>query len=147
MAISRWDPWRDLALMQNEFSRLFDRAFGTERGRATAWVPAVDMFDRDGALVVRVELPGIKAEDVDITVVDNSLIIRGERKFTEEVKEENFYRMEQRYGSFERAVQLPYKVKVEDVKATFHDGMLEITLPEAEEEKPKQIKIRVEDEK
>jgi len=147
MAIVRWDPWQELAQMQGELNKLFGRAFGAEgRGvRDTAWAPAIDMFERDDALVVRAELPGIKVEDVDISFIEDRLVIKGERRFEEEVKEDNFYRLEQRYGSFARAVQVPFKVKDDDVKATYKEGVLEVVLPKAEEEKPKQIKISVED--
>lgn len=148
MAVLRWDPWRDLLSMQNELSRMFERAFGTtdRASRSTAWIPAIDMFEKEGAIVVRAELPGIRPEDVDISIIEDRLSIRGERKIQEEVKEENYYRMEQRYGTFERVMQLPAKVNAEDVKAVFADGILEVTLPRAEEEKPKQIKVRVEKE-
>lgn len=149
MAIRRWDPWRDLVAMQNELNRMFERTFSEPQGatKITAWAPAVDMFERDGEIVVRAELPGVKPEDVDVTILEDSLRIHGERKQKEEVKEENFYRMEQRYGSFERVMQLPAKVRADDVKAKFAEGILEITMPKAEEEKPKQIKINVEEEK
>ena len=148
MAILKWDPWNDLVSMHQELNRVFEKVFSPEgRGiRSAAWIPAIDMFERDGALVVRAELPGIKAEDVDISVVDDTLSIQGERKIKEEVKEDNYYRMEQRYGSFKRVIQLPAKAKVEDVKAVFAEGVLEITLPRAEEEKPRQIKIQIEGE-
>jgi HSP20 family protein len=105
------------------------------------------MFEREGEIVVRAELPGVRPEDVEVSILEDSLRIRGERKQKEEVKEENFYRMEQRYGLFERVMQLPTKVKADDIKAKFAEGVLEITMPKAEEEKPKQIKINVEEEK
>ncbi|HZD60138.1 MAG TPA: Hsp20/alpha crystallin family protein [Anaerolineae bacterium] len=145
MAIRRWDPWHDLIAMQSELNKLFERTFSSEeRGvaRAAVWAPAIDMFDRNNAVIVRAELPGVKAEDVDISIIDNKLVVKGERKFKEEIKEENYYRIEQRYGSFERIVQLPAKVDVGNVEAVYAEGVLEINLPKAEEERPKQIKIK-----
>ena len=144
MAIVRWDPWRELASMQEEMSRLFERTFGGLRpAKGIRWAPAVDMYDRDAALVVRAELPGVKAEDVDVSLVDNSLRIRGEKRAKEEVKEENLYRMEQFYGSFERVIPLPSEVKAEEVSAAFESGVLEITLPKVKAAKPKEIKVQI----
>ncbi len=144
MAIVRWDPWRELASMQEEMGRLFERTFGGLRTpKAIRWAPAIDMYDRDGAIVVRAELPGVKAEDIDVSLLDNSLRIRGEKKAKEEVKEENLYRMEQFYGSFERVIPLPSEVKAEEVSASFESGVLEITLPKAVVEKPKEVKVQI----
>jgi len=147
--VRRWDPWRDLMAMHTELNRLFERTFSPEQQgvRPAGWTPAVDMFEKDNAIVVHAELPGIKAEDIDISIVENNLLIKGERKLKEEIKEENYYRLEQSYGSFERAIQLPVKVNADDVSADFNNGVLEINLPKAEEVKPKQIKVRTEDEK
>ncbi|MDI6715528.1 MAG: Hsp20/alpha crystallin family protein [Actinomycetota bacterium] len=146
--VKRWDPWRELTAMQAELSKLFERAFGTgESSHLAGWTPAIDMLERDQSIVVRVELPGLEAEDVEVTVVDNTLRIHGERKFVDETKEDRYYRIEQRYGSFERVIQLPVKIDANGVKATFQKGILEIDLPKAEEARPKPIKIETDDNK
>lgn len=144
MAIVRWDPWRELAAMQEEMGRLFERTFGgLKPAKGIRWAPAVDMYDRDDAIVVRAELPGVKAEDVDVSLVENNLRIRGEKRAKEEVKEENLYRMEQFYGSFERVIPLPSEVKAEEVSAAFENGVLEITLPKVKAARPKEIKVQI----
>ncbi|MEW6189756.1 MAG: Hsp20/alpha crystallin family protein [Actinomycetota bacterium] len=144
MAIIRWDPFRDFLALQNEIGRLFERTFGLEeRPRLGRWVPAIDMYETDDKLVIKAELPGLKAEDVEIHVDEDSLTIKGERKFSEEVKEENYYRIERRYGAFERVIPLPTKIKTTDVGATFKDGVLEVTLPKIEVARPKRVKVKV----
>lgn len=141
MAISRWDPWRDFMSLQNELGRMFERTFGG--GERRGWTPAVDVYERDNEIVVRAELPGVKPEDVDIKIQDDSLRIRGERRFSEEIKEENYYRLEQRYGSFERVIPLPAAVDREKAKAKYRDGVLEVDLPKSERAKPKEIKVEI----
>ena len=96
---------------------------------APAWVPAIDVFEKDNRLVTKIELPGIKKEDVKVEVADGQLVISGERKSEVEEKKEQYYRCEREYGSFYRAVPLPEGVKLDDVKATFADGILEVSIP------------------
>jgi HSP20 family protein len=146
--LRRWDPLRELFSLRNEIDRMFDRffapiEFGTEE---LVWTPSIDMYETDKELVVKAELPGLTSKDVDITLTDDTLTIKGEKKEAEEVKSENYYRKETRYGAFHRVIQLPTPVKKEDVKATFKDGVLEIRLPKAVEE-TRGIKIKVEDKK
>jgi len=102
----------------------------------------VDMYQQDGTLVVKAPLPGVKAEDIDITVVGDTLTIKGETKQEKEIKEENVIRRERRFGSFSRAVALPTPVDTSKAQATFQDGVLTLTLPVAEEAKPKAIKVQ-----
>ena len=148
MAIVRWDPFRDLMNLQDEVNRLFRRSFfrGVEPAAETVatWAPAIDMFETDDKLTVEVELPGLEAKDVEISLEDDILRIKGERKFSSEVKEENYHRIERAYGSFVRAVPLPRKVDEEKVSATVSDGVLKIEMPKVEEAKPKKIPIKVE---
>jgi HSP20 family protein len=144
-ALRRWDPWREFTRMQEDLSNMFERTFGPERRERMTlahWLPDVDIYEKENKLYIRMDLPEIKPEDVDISIVDNTLKVRGERKQTEEVKEENYYRMERRYGSFERMIELPVRVKTEDVEATYENGVLRIELPKAEETKAKEIKIK-----
>ncbi|MBI3947955.1 MAG: Hsp20/alpha crystallin family protein [Armatimonadetes bacterium] len=141
MALTRWSPMGEMTRMREEMDRLFDRFFAPMERRmelpetfmATGWVPSIDMYDRNGDLVVEAELPGIKKEDVDISVEDSTLTIRGEMKREEEKKEEGLYRSERHYGRFVRSIPLPTSVKSDQVKAKFEHGVLCITLPKAEE--------------
>ncbi len=148
MAIVRWDPFRDLMNLQDEVNRLFRRSFfrGAEPASETVatWAPAIDMYETDEKLTVEVELPGLEAKDVEISLEDDVLRIRGERRFSSEVKEENYHRIERAYGMFERSIPLPRKVDEEKVSATVSDGVLKIEMPKVEEAKPKKIPIKVE---
>ena len=135
--LTRWNPWRDLFTLEKEMSDLTSRAFGsgwfTPVARGTnggAWTPVVDVFSRDGNLVVRAELPGIDPEkDVDITIQDGVLYIRGERRHEDRTERDNYYRFESSYGSFQRAVALPQGVKEEDIQASYQNGILEVVVP------------------
>lgn len=139
MAIVRWDPFRDLTQMQSQLTRLMDQFWG---GREESWLPAVDVFDRADAVVLKAELPGIDPDQVHIEVEDNVLTLKGERKFEEKVEDERYYRVERRYGSFQRSLALPQGAKTDEIKATYQDGILTVTVPKAEEVKPKRIPIQ-----
>ncbi|MBI5286337.1 MAG: Hsp20/alpha crystallin family protein [Deltaproteobacteria bacterium] len=149
MALFKWDPFRDLLSIQERMNRLFDetlartRAGGEELVKGV-WSPAVDIYETDEAIVLKAELPGINKEDVIIEVKDNTLLLKGERRFEKDVKEENYHRMERSYGVFQRVFALPGTVDKEKVNARYKDGVLEIALPKIQEAKPKQIKIKVE---
>ena len=131
------DPFALLRQMTSELDRVFDDwpSFGwPSSGRivgpeSAAWSPKIDVFERDNRLVTRVDLPGLKKEDVMVEVRDGHLTLSGERKRETEEKKDNFYRSEREYGSFYRAVPLPEGVRLEDVKATFSDGVLEVSVP------------------
>jgi HSP20 family protein len=110
---------------------------------ATAWAPPVDIFETEDKVVLKAELPGLRKEDIEIQVRDNTLTLKGEKKFEKEVKEESYHRVERAYGSFQRSFTLPSTIKQDAIEASFKDGILEISLPKAEEAKPKQIKIQV----
>jgi HSP20 family protein len=148
MSVSRWDPFQDLLAIQDEMNQLFGRAVGQGPGRSQGqsgermWAPALDISERKDAYVVTVEVPGIKAEDLDITLEDGLLTIQGERRFTQETTEQQFHRVERRYGSFRRSITLPTQVQAEQIEASFEDGVLEVIVPKAEEAKPKKISVR-----
>ncbi len=149
MSLIRWRPTRDLLSIRDEVNRLFDNFFTgvPERRRGLLegeWAPSVDIAETDNDVVVTAELPGVKQDDVDITITDDVLILKGEKKEEKEVKEKNYHRIERSYGSFQRSVSLPAGVQADKAKATYKDGVLHITVPKAEEAKPKQIKIDVE---
>ncbi len=148
MALIRWDPFREMSALQERMNRLFSdvRAQAPVRGEEIvqgAWIPAVDIFETNEAIVLKAELPGITAQDISVEVKDNTLTLKGEKKFEKEVKEENYHRVERSHGSFQRAFTLPGTIHQEKVKAKFKDGILEITLPKVEEAKPKQVKVEI----
>lgn len=146
MAMQRWTPWQEWQRMQDELARTFERVFGGREAMMpampTTWMPATDVFEEGNKIVVTMDLPGVNPDDIHISVTDNTLRVRGERKQEKETKEENIYRMERMYGSFERVITLPSDVKSEDIEATYKDGTLRIELPKAEEKKGKEIKIK-----
>lgn len=155
MTLIRWNPKRDPAAwptdlwnMQREMNRLFDNflqggvqddgTFGLSN-----WTPAVDIVERENEFEVKVELPGVRKEDVKITLESSVLTIRGEKKQEKEEKEDSFHRVERSYGAFQRSFTLPTSVKSEKIDASYRDGILVIALPKAEEAKPKQIEVKV----
>ena len=147
MAIVRWEPFRDLMTTQREFDRLFKEAFTPLFGEGDistrTWAPPVDIFETENDIVLKAELPGVDPKDVEVKVEDNTLYLKGERKFEKEVKDESYHRIERSYGSFARSFSLPNSINAEKVKAEYEDGLLTLTLPKREEAKPKTIKIDV----
>jgi len=148
MAITRWDPFRDVMTLQNRLNSLFqdfNRGQGDTSDFVTtaAFVPPVDIYEDEHKIVLKLEVPGLRQEDLDIRVENNTLTVKGERKFEKEEKEENFHRIERRYGSFFRSFTIPNTVSTETVKATYDAGVLRIELEKRAEAKPKQIKVQV----
>lgn len=137
LAPSGRDPFALFRQMTSDVDRMFDdlswpsfrRSFRALAGKSANWAPGIDVFEKDNRLVTRIDLPGMKKEDVKVEVTDGHLAISGERKGEAEEKKDNFYRCEREYGSFYRAVPLPEGVKLDDVKATFADGVLEVSVP------------------
>jgi HSP20 family protein len=115
------------------------------RVQEATWFPEIDVFEKDNRLITKIDLPGLKKEDVKVEVTDGNLAISGERKTEAEEKKENFYRCEREYGSFYRAVPLPEGVKIEDVKATFADGVLEVSIPLPAKPESKVRKVEIQD--
>lgn len=140
--ISRWDPFRDLSVLQDRINRIFSEATRSpaEAASARTWAPVVDILETDNDLVVRAELPGLKQQDIDIEVTDESLTIKGERKFDEAAKDQ-YIRVERPYGPFQRSFTIGVPIQHDKVKATYRDGILEVVIPKAEEVKPKKITI------
>ncbi len=158
MTLIRWNPVRDVTAwhpvsdfasefvnMQREIDRMFDRFRGgmQDDGSATAWLPAVDITENADAFVVNVEVPGIKKNDVKISVQNGVLTVRGERKQEEESQGETYHRLERSHGVFQRSFTLPTSVKSDKIDAAYNDGVLTITLPKAEEAKPKEIEVKI----
>ncbi len=144
--IVRWDPFRDLVSIQDELNRLFGRTFGgLEPSRASAggtWMPSLDVYETEDKLVVSADLPGIEPSDVEVSVEDSTLTVSGSREFSSETKEENYHRIERRYGSFSRSITLPATVDTEKVQASFDKGVLTIEVPKVEKAKPKKVEIK-----
>jgi len=144
MAITRWDPFRDVTTLNrlNSLFQEFNRG-ENELVSTASFVPPVDIYEDEHKIVLKLEVPGMKQEDLDIQLENNNLTIRGERKFEKEEKEENFHRIERRYGSFYRAFTIPNTVNPESVKADYDAGVLRVELEKKAEAKPKQIKVSV----
>ncbi|MEW6398208.1 MAG: Hsp20/alpha crystallin family protein [Bacillota bacterium] len=149
MSLMRWDPFRDLVEIQRNLEDLFRRTFSAwdqplAPVRATGWAPALDVIQKEGELLIRAELPGVDPEQVEVTVEDNRLTIRGERKEQVEVEKESWLRRELRYGSFERCLTLPAEADTEKIKAAYRNGVLEITVPYQPAAKPRRLTVDVE---
>jgi len=139
----RWEPAREMMTLREAMDRLFDDAFTRPLSLRDAWsVPAIDMYQTDDEIVVKAALPGIKADEVQINITGEVLTLKGEMKHEEDKKEKAWHIHEQRWGSFERSVVLPTDVVADKTKAEFENGILTITLPKAEEVKPKVINIK-----
>jgi HSP20 family protein len=147
MAIVRFDPFRDLAQMQDRINKIFGEAYrrsDDEVLKGGDWTPAVDIFENPNhEIVLRAELPGLKREEIDIRVENHTLTLSGERKQEKDVKKESYHRVERSYGGFSRSFSLPNTVDTEKVSASFTDGVLTVTLPTREEAKPRQIQVQV----
>ena len=134
MAIVRWEPFRDLVSIQGRMNRIFDEAFRgatrpsgeEEEWSLGSWAPAVDIFEQDGNIVLKAELPGVDPKDVDVRVENNVLTLRGERKLESEVQKDSYHRVERAYGSFSRSFTLPNAVDTEKIKADYRDGVLRV---------------------
>ncbi len=143
---NRWDPFGDLASLQETVNDLFRESMSPSLRRrefTSGWNPAVDILENDKEIVLQAELPGMKKDDITVEVKDNTVKIRGERKFHSEDKKENYHRLERSFGVFERSFALPRTVRQDKVQAKYHDGVLEVTLPKTEEAKRKKIAVTV----
>ncbi len=144
MPITRWDPFREVMALQNRVNSIFRDMNESEGPLTTAsFVPAVDIYEDNKKVVLKLEVPGIEEKDLDIRVENNTLTVKGERKFEKEEKEENFHRIERRYGSFYRAFTLPSTVDTEHINANYKNGVLVLELSKKPEAQPKQIKVNV----
>ena len=138
------DPFlREFNALSNRLNRLFDNPNQEGNDFLGAWNPAVDVFDNGSEVVIHAELPGAKKEDIDVRVENNVLTLSGQKQRSEETKEEGYYRSERAFGSFSRSFSLPSTVDVSKITAEFNDGVLTLTLPKAEEAKPRQIEVQV----
>ena len=145
--VKRWDPFDELRSMQREMDRLFERFLGSQTSEyITEWLPAIESYIKDGRLVFKAELPGVDPKDPDVSVTEREVVIRGERKHEKDAKEEDYTYREISYGSFERRFMLPEGAKIDELKANFAKGLLEITVPVPEKaEKARKIEIETTD--
>src|SRR5216117_465021 len=147
--LTRWDPFREFSTLQDRMNRLFQQSYGDREEALTtgSFAPAVDVYEDEHNVTLKIEVPGIDEKDIDVRIENNTLTVHGERKFEKEEKEENFRRVERQYGSFTRQFTLPNTVDPEQVNATYDKGVLKITLAKKAESKPKQIRVTVDGEK
>jgi HSP20 family protein len=148
--LTRFYPYRELNTLQDRMNRLFHESFSTGRDESLAtssFAPAVDVYEDEHHVTLKIEVPGIDEKDIDVRVENNTLTVHGERKFEKEEKEENYRRVERQYGSFSRTFTLPNTVDTESVSADYEKGVLKIKLAKKAEAKPKQIKVNVGGEK
>ena len=150
MSLVRWKersdlaPWSALRDLEGEFNRIFGSCWTRELDRPNgAWSPAADVKESDDAYTIEADLPGVDKEDIQLTVLDNALTIKGERKTENETKEKGYRRVERQYGSFERSFRVPGGFDASKVSAKFDKGVLRVTLPKREESKPKRIEVKV----
>jgi HSP20 family protein len=144
--MNRWEqPFRGASTLQEQIDRVFGDVVrrSAEESNLTPWAPAVDIFETEHELVVKADLPDVNPQDLDIRVENNILTIRGERKFENKVKEDNYLRIERAYGAFSRSFSLASSVKSDAIKADYQNGVLTLSIPKREEAKPKQIKVNV----
>ena len=145
--LTRWDPFREFTTLQDRMNRLFQDSYGNqgrEEALATSsFAPAVDVYEDEHKITLKIEVPGIDEKDIDIRVENNLLTVHGERKFEKEEKEENYRRVERQYGSFTRSFNLPNTVDAENISADYDRGVLKVQLAKKAEAKPKQIKVNV----
>ena len=137
----RWEPFREIASLQNDMSRLMNAVMGGTQETARTWVPPVDVWETANELVYAFDLPGIPEAKISIEFEDGALVVAGERERTEEQSEQNFYRFERRFGSFSRTVGLPQGVSEDNITAQYHDGVLELHVKKPEQPKPRRIEI------
>jgi HSP20 family protein len=144
-SITRWDPFRNVSSLQEQVNRLFESSLPnrSDNSTLTTWAPAVDIYETENELVLQADLPDINEKDLDVRVEHNVLTIRGERKLEQQVKEDNYLRIERTYGSFSRSFGLPNTVNTEAIKAEYKNGVLTVELPKRPESKPQQVKINV----
>jgi len=150
MPLIKWDPFEDFLTLEDEISDFFSRGLrhpALRRGRFAGWSPTTDIAETENEILIKIELPGLTAKDVEITLENDVLTIKGERKFSEEIKRDNYHRIERRYGSFKRSFTLPSNANLKNIKASVKDGLLTVKIAKKEIEKPKVIEVEVEESK
>ena len=143
------DPWKDFGSLQERINRMFDDTIRTlyptdgEELEKGTWAPAVDIYETNDSFVVSADLPGLNKDEIQIDLKDDTLTLKGEKKFEEKVSKDNYIRVERAYGSYVRSFTLPQNVDPEKIKAKYKEGVLEVTIPKKEDARPKQIKVEL----
>ena len=148
--LTRWEPFREFSTLQDRMNRLFRETYSENQDQSlttSSFAPAVDVYEDEHNVTLKIEVPGIDEKDIDVRIENNTLTVHGERKIEKEEKEENYRRVERQYGSFTRTFTLPNTVDTEKVQANYDKGVLNISLPKKAEAKPKQIRVNVGGEK
>jgi len=146
MAIVKYNPFRELRTMQDQMNRMLDMAWNREFGeemKEGVWQPPVDIYEDEQSVVIKAEVPDVDQKDIEVRIENNTLTLKGERKHSSEIKKENYYRVERYFGQFQRSFSLPQSIDQDKVEATCEKGILTITLPKREEDKPKQISVEI----
>ncbi|MBI5696549.1 MAG: Hsp20/alpha crystallin family protein [Nitrospirae bacterium] len=138
MKIIRWDPFKDMMMVED----LFNALVPGEKEHACTWSPVVDVYETTRNIVLTAELPGVHDEDIDLTIYDNVLTLKGDRKFEKDVKQENFHRIERNYGFFNRRFTMPCEVDSAGIEAAFKDGVLKVTIPKKDSVKKVHVKVQ-----
>lgn len=142
--LDKWEPFRDMLNLRADMDRLFKTFFTGFPGEGEGiWAPVIDIEEDKDSILVKAEIPGLKKDEIKVTVRDNMLSISGERKQEQEVKDRVYHRIERSYGKFSRRISLPVAVDADKIKANYQDGILHITLPKPESIKPKQIDVEI----
>ena len=149
MTLVRWDPFGDVATLQDRINRLFSESFGRskdadEEMSLCAWKPAVDIYETENCIFLIAELAGVNKEDISVEIKDNVLTLKGERHADPEISQDRYYRRERCFGTFQRSFTLQASVRPERIKAAFKDGVLKVEIPKPDEEKPKQVSVDIE---
>src|SRR3984885_14445761 len=142
----RWQPFRTGNTLQEQVNRLFESTYGDRNAESAVptWAPALDIYETENELVLKADLPAIDENDLDIRIENNTLTVRGERKFEKQVNEDSYLRVERSYGSFSRSFSLPNTINTEAIRAEYKNGVLTVQMPKRAESKPKQVKVNVE---
>ena len=145
MAIVRWSPLKDMVRLRTDMDRIFDEMISKREGEngSGVWLPLLDVSETEDNLRVKAEIPGVNKDDINLSINNNVLTIKGEKKMEKEIDGEDYHRIERIYGNFYRSIELPVLVKSDSIEATFTDGVLEVVLPKVDEVKPKEIAIKV----
>jgi len=144
MTLVKWEPFRDLMAMQDRMTRMIDETLSRiwkEEVRQGVWSPAVDIVERGDEVILKVDLPEVNQNEIDIRTEENTLIVQGERKFIKESSEENYLQVERPYGAFRRTFSIPRAIDQEGIRASYKDGVLRVVLPKKQEAQPKQIVV------
>lgn len=141
--LTRWDPWRELARVQDEMGRMFDERLTARTGESVGWTPAADIYQDEEGLTLRFELAGVEPKDVELRFENGTLTVRGERKLEKEDRRDNYHRIERAFGTFTRSFSLPATVDAERIHAESRNGVLTVHLPTRAEAKPKSIQVKI----